>query len=90
MNMPKVPLEDGDRVSVVIDGKQVKGRVAEVLPPNGVKVTFSKDDTGKFFERNEVMALYRYVPQMIMTEIGPKTVMGILPLVVIETDTKEA
>lgn len=89
--MPKVPmkLENGDRVMVVIGGKMVKGRVAAVLPPNGVKVTFAKDDDGKFFERNEVVALYRYMSMMVPTELGPKEITGIVPLVIVETDTKE-
>lgn len=90
MNMPKVPLEINDRVMVVEDGKMKKGRVAEVLPPNGLKITFAKGDAGKFFERNEVVALYRYAPTLVVTESGVKEVMGVVPLVVMETDTKEA
>lgn len=80
MNMPKVPLENKDRVMVVMDGKMVKGRVAEVVGTNAVRVTFGKGDEGKIFERGEVVALYRYVE----TPFG----LGAVPLVVYETDTK--
>lgn len=59
-NIPQVELFEQDRVAVVKDGKIVKGRVAEVLGSNAVRVTFAKDDGGTLYERGEVLALYRY------------------------------
>jgi hypothetical protein len=88
MNMPKVPLEMKDRVMVVMGGKMVKGRVAEVMGANAVRVTFAKGDEGKIFERTEVVALYRYVEQEVDTPLGKGILQGFIPLIVQETDTK--
>lgn len=71
----EVPLEVDDRVIVSIDNVVTKGRVAAVLPFNKVKVTLSKDDEGKVYDRSQIYPLYRYVPHPTMPGV-----VGIVPL----------
>lgn len=58
----KLPLEIGDRVAAVKDGKIMKGRVVEQVADVAIFVTFEKGGEAVAYGRDEIMLLYRQVP----------------------------
>lgn len=69
----KLPVEVGDRVAAVNDGKIMKGRVVEVVADVVIGVTFAKAGPVVSYDRDSVLLLYRNVE----TPLGK----GVMPFV---------
>lgn len=76
----KLPLEIGDRVAAVNDGKIMKGRVVEMVADVVIGVTFVKGGPVVSYDRDSVMLLYRQVET-------PKGT-GVIPFVIAANTAK--